>query len=128
MSNVRRLNNSPLRDAFTMPKHKPPPWLKQKTPPAQMEVGVTWYTQVEWERVKATATDPERFESTYEEWEKMAEDSLLKLLSVGIVASKVFIDASSLLAWCLAHKKQNNASARAQFVSEQGAKRNEAGT
>jgi hypothetical protein len=106
-----------------MPKHKPPPWLKPKTPPARMEVGVTWYTRDEWARVKAVATDPERFEATFEEWERMAEAALLKFQVVGLVASKVFIDANALLAWCLVHNTPNNASARARFVSQTGAGR-----
>ena len=110
-----------------MPKHQLPPWLKPKTVPRQLEVGVGWYTETEWALVKAAATDPERFESTYEEWVQMAEESLLKFLAAGIVAKKAYINANELLAWCLAHGKKNNAGARAQFVSEKGSKLHEPG-
>ena len=108
-----------------MPKHKVPSWLRPKTTARQVEVSVGWYTEVEWARVKAAATDPERFEATYDEWVHMAEESLLNFLAAGIGARKAYINASELLAWCLAHGKQNDAGARAQFVSERESKRNE---
>jgi hypothetical protein len=106
-----------------MAKHALPPWLKTKTPPTQVEVGVTWYTEAEWVLVRAAAEDPDRFEPTFAAWEKMAEEALVNFRAAGIVPTKVYITANDLLAWCLARKKVNNAAARAQFVSEHGAKR-----
>jgi len=110
-----------------MPKHKLPPWLRPKTAPRLVELGVAWYTESEWALVKAAATDPERFEATYEEWVQMAEKSLLNFLAAGIVPNKEFISANELLAWCLAHGKKNDSGARAQFVSEKGSKRHQSG-
>ena len=86
---------------------------------------MTWYTQSEWAKVKAAATDPERFESTYPEWVEMAQKALVDLRAVGIVASKVFINSNELLAWCLTHNKQNNAAARAAFVAESPGRKDE---
>ena len=106
-----------------MAKHTLPPWLKSSTPRRQVEVGVTWYTEAEWALVRAAAADPDRFEPTFEEWERMAEQSLANFRPSGIVPTKVYVNANDLLAWCLVRKKTNNAAARAQFVSEQGAKR-----
>ena len=117
-----------LCQSCVMSSHKPPPWLRQKSPPRQVDVGVGWYTKSEWALAKAAATDPERFESTYEEWVQMAEESLLKFLAAGIVANKAYINTNELLAWCVAHGRKNDATARAQFVSEKGAKRHAAGT
>jgi hypothetical protein len=88
-------------------------------------VSVAWYTESEWAKVKAAATDPERFEATFDEWLQMAEKSLLNIRAAGIEPSKAYVNAGELLAWCLAHGKQNDSGARAQFVSEQAAKRNE---
>jgi hypothetical protein len=110
-----------------MAKHTLPPWLKPQSPRRQVEVGVTWYTESEWTLVRAAAADPERFEPTFEEWERMAEEALAKFRASGIVPTKVYVTANDLLAWCLVHKRTNNAAARAQFVSEQGAKRHEEG-
>jgi hypothetical protein len=109
------------------PKNKLPPWLRPKKPGPGLSVGVGWYTEEEWAKVKAAAADPERFEATYSEWVQVAEDALAKLHSNGVNAEKSFIKAEELLVWCLAHNKQNDGAARAQFVSQQGRKAHEAG-
>jgi hypothetical protein len=110
-----------------MPKHKPPPWMKATSPPARTHVGVPWYTEDQWAKVKAAATDPDRFELTYKQWLQKAEDSLRKSRTLGVVAKKVSIGCDELLAWCSMHKKENNADARSQFASEHSARRHDAG-
>jgi hypothetical protein len=75
--------------------------------------------------VKAAATDAERFEETYADWVAMAEESTKNMLAAGIVTEHVLVIASELLAWCLAHGKENNASARAEFVSQVQSRRHE---
>jgi hypothetical protein len=103
-----------------MSKRRIPHRLKSKArAAAPTAFGVTWYTETEWSRVKAVATDPERFESSFNEWVAMAESALLDLHKAGIQAEKFLVNANDLLAWCLAHNKENNAAARAEFVSEQ---------
>ena len=108
-----------------MAKHKLPPWLQPKPQHRAVKVGVTWYTEDEWHLVRTAATDAERFEETYAEWVAMAEESTKNMLAAGIVTERVPITASELLAWCIAHGKQNNASARAQFVSHVQSQRHE---
>jgi hypothetical protein len=109
------------------PKNKLPPWLKPKVKSPPLKVGVGWYTAEEWQKVKASAKDPERLEATFEEWEAMAEESLAKLRAHGINAEKSYVIASELLAWCLATNRLNEAPSRAQFVSQQGLKAGAAG-
>jgi hypothetical protein len=82
-------------------------------------VGVTWYTEENWSKVKAAATDPDRFEETYAEWSAMAIEAVDDLKKTGVNTVKVSIVPSELLPWCLAHNKPNNAASRAEFVSEQ---------
>jgi hypothetical protein len=81
-------------------------------------VGVTWYTEENWSRVKAAATDPERFEETYAEWSTMAIEAVADLKKAGVNAVKLSVVPNELLAWCLAHNKPNDAASRAEFVSE----------
>jgi len=102
------------------PKNKLPPWLKSKVKASALKVGVGWYTAEEWQKVKASAKDPERLEATFEEWEAMAEESLAQLRKHGINAEKSYVIASELLAWCLARNKPNEGPSRAEFVSQQG--------
>ena len=101
-------------------KHTLPPWLRPKTPTPKLAVGVAWYTEDEWAKVKAAAADAERFESTYAEWIQMASESLANLRATGIIAEKTYVNADAFLAWCMAHNKPNDGASRAEFVSEQG--------
>ena len=101
------------------PKHRLPPWLTPKTPPAAPQVGVGWYTEDEWAKVKASAQDPERFEATFQEWLSMANNALEQLRKTGMNAEKSFVTSGALLAWCMAHGKPNTAASRAEFVSQQ---------
>lgn len=59
-------------------------------------IGVGWYTEQEWAKVKAAAVAPDKFEATYAEWIQMAERTLLDLRATGLMADKF----SSLLTNC----------------------------
>ena len=109
------------------PRNKLPPWLQPKAPHTNVSVGVGWYTEVEWAKVKSAAVDSERFEETYTEWLKMAEKALVDLRATGIDAEKSYVNASEFLAWCLAHNRPNDGATRAQFVSEQRRRGSEGG-
>ena len=89
--------------------------------------GVGWYTQEAWGRVKATATDPERFESTYAQWAAMAGEAVVDFKKAGVNPVKVYLVPEELLPWLLLHKKPNSAASRAEFVSEKVRAQNEAG-
>jgi len=103
-----------------MSKPRTPRRFKSRTQPQASQVfGVAWYTESEWSRVKATAADSEVFEPSFKEWVAMAEEALTEMQRSGIFPEKVLINSNELLAWCLLHNKENNAPARAEFVSEQ---------
>jgi hypothetical protein len=80
-------------------------------------LGVAWYTEEQWARVKARAVDSDLFQATYAEWVKMAEDALAEIRREVGNPIRVYVDADELAAWCLVHGKQNDASARAEFAS-----------
>ena len=92
-----------------------------------LQVGVGWYTEEEWLKVRAAAVDPELFGATYAQWVEMAEQSLTQMRARGINAAKAYVTADKLLAWCLAHGKPNNGASRAEFVSEQARAQSEPG-
>jgi methylthioribose-1-phosphate isomerase len=92
--------------------------LRAKKKTKSTVVGVTWYTEENWNKVKAAATDPERFEETYAEWSGMAIEAVADLKKTGVNAVKVLVIQNEFLPWCLAHNKPNNAASRAEFVSE----------
>jgi hypothetical protein len=92
--------------------------LRAKKKATSSVVGVTWYTEENWRRVKAAATDPERFEETFAEWSAMAVEAFADLRRAGVSPVKVLVESNELLSWCLLHNKPNNAASRAEFVSE----------
>lgn len=102
------------------PKHDLPPWLRPKKLPAKLKLGVAWYSPDNWKLVKEASVDQDRFEASYAEWVEMAERALKDFTAAGLDAEKSYIHANELLAWCIAHNKTNDASARAEFVAQQG--------
>lgn len=100
------------------PRPKLPPWLQSRRQTRAVVFGVVWYSEENWGKVKASAVDPERFEASYAEWLLMANDAFQKFADHGMKAEKVRVDSDALLAWCLAHVKKNDASARSEYVAE----------
>ncbi len=91
---------------------------KQQQAQIPIVMGVSWYSEVEWAKVKAFAADPVVFESSFEEWSAMAEQALRDLTGANIEPAKVFIEANELKLWCRNKGLPNNASARGEFVTE----------
>jgi hypothetical protein len=92
--------------------------LRAKKKTQSTVVGVTWYMEENWNKVKVAATDPERFEETYSEWSAMAIEAVAELKKTGVNAVKVLVISTEFLPWCMTHNKPNNAASRAEFVSE----------
>jgi len=92
--------------------------LRAKKQASTSVVGVTWYTEENWARVKSAATDSERFEATYTEWSAMAGKALADIRKGGVNAVKFFINSDDLLSWCRLHNKPNNAESHSEFVAE----------
>jgi hypothetical protein len=80
-------------------------------------IGITWYTEETWSQVKATATDPECFEDSFPEWKAMAVTALREILRTGVSAIEYLIDPQEFFSWCTQNNQENNAAARAEFVS-----------
>jgi hypothetical protein len=77
-------------------------------------MGVGWYNRESWAQMKKTATDPQRFEATFDEWLIMAEDALRNFAMPGGLPTKVMINPEEFFAWCKARRTRNNAAARAR--------------
>jgi hypothetical protein len=93
--------------------------LRRKKVPRQPSIlGVCWYTEEEWIKIKAEAVDPERFEATYQEWESMAIEALENLQKTGLSPMKVIVLADEFRQWCKIHGKENSAPSRSAFVAE----------
>jgi hypothetical protein len=99
----------------------------KKTQRSDIVVGVCWYTAQDWERVKATATDPELFENSFAEWETMANQSLATLRTTYPGLVKVLVAADEFFAWCLVRGRSNDSSARSEFAAEVVTRRQSSG-
>jgi hypothetical protein len=93
--------------------------LKAKKQPKTLPLmAIVWYEDAEaWAKAKALATDPERFESSYEQWQAVVNDSLGKYAQFGMRFKKVPIQAEALAEWCRQENKRCDSSARAEYVS-----------
>lgn len=83
-----------------------------------MIVGVVGYTEETWAQVKATATDPQCFEDTFEKWQAVALSARRDFLRSGVQAVEYQIEPEVFEAWCEQNQQQNDSKARAEFVSE----------
>ena len=92
--------------------------LKAKRRSQQLVIGVTWYTPESWAAVKATATDPECFEDSFDKWKTMAVAARRNFQRSGVMALECQIDPTAFAAWCAANQQENNATARGEYVSE----------
>lgn len=105
-------------DPLTMRKPTLPQRLKAKRRSQVLVIGLTWYTEETWAQVKASATDPECFEDSFERWEAMALKARREFQRSGVRAIEYRIDPDEFSAWCSRHGQENNSTSRAEFVSE----------
>jgi hypothetical protein len=87
-------------------------------------VGIVWYTEEEWSKMKAISSDSEIFDDSFKEWEEMAIKTLTDMKATGIVGTKVLIKADEFIVWCKIHSLQSDASSRSKYVTEIMSKRN----
>ncbi|MBI4809215.1 MAG: hypothetical protein HY799_09755 [Nitrosomonadales bacterium] len=92
--------------------------LKAKKRSQAMIIGVTWYTEDTWAQVKASATDPECFEDSFEKWKAVAIAARREFQRSGVRALEYQIIPNEFSAWCALHGQENNSTSRAEFVSE----------
>lgn len=91
--------------------------LRAKNRGQAMVIGVTWYNEATWAEVKATATDPQCFEQTFEKWKAVAVKARREFQRSGVRAIECHIVPQELFAWCALHGQENNSTSRAEFVS-----------
>jgi hypothetical protein len=92
--------------------------LKAKKRSQALIIGVTWYTEETWAQVKASATDPECFEDSFEKWKARAISARREFQRSGVRALEFRIIPEEFSAWCALHSQENNSTSRAEFVSE----------
>src|SRR4029450_7742662 len=74
----------------------------------QMRVGVAWYHEQEWEKLRRLAV----------EWKAAYGDGVLKLVEAGLQPERVELTVAQLQAWCAANKCPLDAEARSGLAAE----------
>lgn len=87
---------------------------RRRLPKAEPAViGLAWYTEQNWQRVKEAALDKEDFDDTFLDWESGALAAWADFSQRGLNIVRWNVDADSLLAWC---EKMNRPPSRKSIV------------
>jgi hypothetical protein len=81
-------------------------------------VGVAWYREADWPRIKELFPDADKLHDSYAEWLKFAEDSVRRLKRSGVTVEPFIIDIDDFLSWCLVHGRPRDAKGRTEYVVE----------
>ena len=81
-------------------------------------LGLAWYTEQEWRRLKELAHDREALDDSYEEWLRTAEETLEKLRSRGVVVEKVALRVADAAEWCARERRPVTSAERAAYAGE----------
>jgi hypothetical protein len=92
--------------------------LRAKKRSQALLIGLTWYTAETWAEVRASATDPECFEDSFERWKAVAIKARSEFQRSGVRAIECLIAPQEFAAWCALNGQENNSTSRAEYVSE----------
>jgi hypothetical protein len=80
-------------------------------------LGVAWYGEHDWTRLRLLCSDPEEMDDSYAEWRAAAEKGIEDLRKLGQVVEKVDMDIDAFLRWCRLHGRKTDKAARAEFAT-----------
>ena len=67
---------------------------------ADGDVGLAWYKEAQWDRLREVSADGDRLEKTYEAWRQLAQARFDELLKKGVRVVKVPVEVEDLASWC----------------------------
>lgn len=81
-------------------------------------IGVAWFREDEWPKLREVVDDPKQLESSFEDWRSGAEKHMVDLLARGIQAEPVYVHVDELVEWCQENKRPVNLQATSDYVAE----------
>jgi hypothetical protein len=81
-------------------------------------VGIPWYRQQDFDRLKAMFSDGLKIGTSFGGWLDSAEKVYQKLTGEGHVVVKAYIDPEVFPKWCAAHGKELHAAGRTAYANE----------
>lgn len=85
-------------------------------------VGVAWFHEKDYDRLRQMFDDGHKLPLTYKEWLQQVENRLERFKDSGTPIVKVYIEPEEFAAWCRAEGCKVDAQARSHFAAL-GAKR-----
>ncbi|MBF0563152.1 MAG: hypothetical protein HQL37_14330 [Alphaproteobacteria bacterium] len=79
-------------------------------------VGIAWYRENDWKRIKSLFQDADQLHDTHAEWLKDTRKAIKQLEKEGCFAKPVVIVIDDLIAWCLVRGCKIDATARTEYV------------
>lgn len=90
---------------------------REQLPSGEVRLGLAWYTPAGWAALKAAASDAERLDDSFEDWERGAQRALAEFASGGRTIVPVDVDVEALIRWCAERSRPLDAAARAEYVT-----------
>jgi len=81
-------------------------------------IGIGWYSQQEWHKLKAIAEDSDALDDTYEDFLKNFAKAQNHMKKQKMKTKKVKIIVSDLVNWCAENELPINGKSRSEFVSQ----------
>ncbi len=81
-------------------------------------IGVVWYREADWPRLRAQLADADELPDTYAEWLASAEGLLAQLRRDRILAEGMPLDPDVSSAWCAARGWALDAQAGSRYAGE----------
>ncbi len=82
-------------------------------------VGLAWYAEGQWARLKELAADADKLEDSFDEWRLHATRLEADLKKKGVACERVCVDVDAMAAWCRGRGMRFDGEARADYVAEQ---------
>jgi hypothetical protein len=82
------------------------------------QVGVARYCKEHWTRWLAVVDDRDNWESTFEEWDRLAKGMVSRLRLAGLEVVWVDLEPDSFSHWCRERGYKNDSEARSRFAAE----------
>lgn len=90
---------------------------KQRNEEIESVVGVAWYSEQDWTRLRLVCSDPDEMDDSYAEWRAAAEKTIRDLAKLGSPAERVDVDIDEFLRWCRLHGRKTDKAARTEFAA-----------
>lgn len=79
-------------------------------------IGIAWYRQEDYDRLKAMFPDGDVLPDTFDSWRQKAQQLVLDLVGERILVKKAYIDPEMSPEWCRARGLAMDAQARTLYA------------